>query len=937
MSRCFSHFSSDLTPIFLFLITQTHRNPLSPFILDAIMPETIAFAQIARLPLPNDNVAIATRPLETGTQIQYNAQTFVLSHNLLEGHRFAIQPILAGDHLLSWGLPFGVATRTINPGDYACNPQILEALSLRDLPFDLPSEPNFEDRIVPYELDEALFKPGTQIAHYAKPDTFQGYKRLGNRGVGTRNTIVVLGTSSRTASFAKALSTQLSPELTAFSNVDDIVPIAHTEGGGTDTPNNIELLLRTLSGFMVHPNVGAVLAVDYGTEAITNQMLQDYMNQNGYPLSDVPHHFLTLKDSFLSGLEQGAIVIRNWFESVNATERSDQPLSHLKIALQCGGSDAFSGISGNPLISWVAREAIRHGGAANLAETDELIGAEPYVLQNCKSIDVAQRFLEKVEGYKTLAGWHGTSAEGNPSGGNKYRGLYNIVLKSIGAAMKRHPDVRLDEVIDYGAPMNEPGYYFMDSPGNDLESIAGQVASGCNMIFFVTGNGSITNFPFVPTLKVVTTTERYNLLDKDMDVNAGAYLDGTSMDDLGQSMFGLTCQVASGKRSKGEEAGHAQVSIWRAWPQTSTDNLIQIQSTQEPQGHPIEIQTQPSDTEFTFQGLSSGKRVATNRIGLILPTSLCSGQIANMAAAQLTEKGIGKAQGISKFVGLAHTEGCGVAGDTAETIYTRTMVGYLKHPLIHRALLLEHGCEKTHNDYLRHAMQESGLSAEDFGWASVQLDGGIDQVLEKITTWFETTLASEPTPQETPAPLSNLRLALHATGPLSESAAQSLARFSCQVVGAGATLIAPDNAAFLSHPAYTTETFGQASTPSASLAHGQQPTQPGYYIMETQTDHWVETLTGLGGTGAEIIIACSGQHPMQGHPLVPMIQVAANETLGKVFKEDFDLTFADDADQNTKALIRTLIAVASRQVTPKAATVGNTDFQFTRGLLGVSM
>ena len=899
------------------------------------MPVLKQFVEVARLPLPNDNVAIATRPLDAGTQIQHNQNIFTLSHNLLEGHRFAIQTILEGDYLLSWGLPFGVATRPIQPGDYACNPQILEALSLRDLPFDLPSKPNFKDRIVPYELNQDLFEAGTQVSRYATPGTFQGYKRPGNRGVGTRNDIVIIGTSSQTASFAKTLCQKRSPILATYSNIDAIVPIAHTEGGGTDRPNNIDLLLRTLAGFMVHPNVGAVLAVDYGTEAITNQMLQDYMSKNGYAIHDVPHHFLTLKDSFQNGLEKATTLVNNWLDTVNATKRTAQPLSHLKIALQCGGSDAFSGISGNPLASWVAREVIRHGGAANLAETDELIGAEPYVLQNCKSAEVAHRFLTKVEGYKTLAAWHGTSAEGNPSGGNKFRGLYNIVLKSIGAAMKRHPDVRLDDVIDYGAPMKEPGYYFMDSPGNDLESIAGQVASGCNMIFFVTGNGSITNFPFVPTLKIVTTTERFTLLSKDMDVNAGAYLDGTPMDDLGQSMFELTCAVASGKRSKGEEAGHAQVSIWRAWQQTSTDNLIHIQTSQEPQGTPIDIQTQP--LEKTYQALSSGERVATNRIGLILPTSLCSGQIANMAAAHLTAKGVGKAQGISKFVGLAHTEGCGVAGETAERLYTRTMVGYLTHPLIHSALLLEHGCEKTHNDYLRHALQDRGLSTDNFGWASVQLDGGIDQVLKKVTAWFEKTLSSQPAPQERSMPLSNLRLALHATGPLTESAAKSLAHFSCQMVGAGATLVVPDNAAFLSQVPYNTTTFGQTTAPLASLAHGQQPTQAGYYIMETQTDHWVETLTGLGGTGAEIIIACSGEHPMQGHPLVPMIQIATNDTLYQVFNKDYDLAFTDDIHQNTQTLLDILIAVASRQVTPKAASIGNTDFQFARGLLGVSM
>jgi altronate dehydratase len=230
-------------------------------------------------------------------------------------------------------------------------------------------------------------------------------------------------------------------------------------------------------------------------------------------------------------------------------------------------------VSGNPLAGWVAREVIRHGGSANLAETDELIGAESYILANTRDLATAQRFLEKIEIFKERVAWHGHSAEGNPTGGNKFRGLYNIAIKSIGAARKKDPDVRLDYVIDYGEPMTKPGYYFMDSPGNDLESIAGQIAAGCNLIFFTTGNGSITNFPFVPTIKFITTTGRWNLLSKDMDVNAGRYLDGASMEELGMETFHYTVEVASGTRSVGERAGHSQVSIWRDWQQTDRSRL----------------------------------------------------------------------------------------------------------------------------------------------------------------------------------------------------------------------------------------------------------------------------------------------------------------------------------------------------------------------------
>ncbi len=893
------------------------------------------FSEIGRLPLPGDNVGIATRKLDRGTQIIHSDLTFALRHTILEGHRFAIQPIAPDEPLLSWGLPFGIATRHISPGDYACNPEILGALKLRDLDFELPGVPNFKDRIVPHQIDAATFETGEQVKHYDQYGTFQGYRRSGGRGVGTRNNIVILGTSSRTASYAKQLETRLKDRVRDYSNIDGIVAVAHTEGGGTEIPNNKDLLLRTLAGFAVHPNVGAVLAIDYGREAITNRHLREFLAENNYPIDHVLHHFLTLEGSFEDALQQGENIIAKWLPQVQAMARTPEPLSHIKIALQCGGSDAFSGISGNPLASWVAREIIRHGGSTNLAETDELIGAESYVLQNVSSYDVAQCFLDKVEAYKTLAAWHGTTAEGNPSGGNKFRGLYNIVLKSIGAAMKRHPDVRLDSVIDYSAPMTDPGYYFMDSPGNDLESIAGQVASGCNMIFFVTGNGSITNFPFVPTIKIVTTSERYQLLSKDMDVNAGAYLDGTPMDDLGNSMFDLTCKIASGERSKGEKAAHAQVSIWRTWRQTSTDHLPDLRNRPDPQGLPLAIQTLDSD-EHRFEAIRTREGFTTDRLGLILPTSLCSGQIALMAAKRLTQKGLGLDKGISRFVALAHTEGCGVSGEATERLYTRTMLGYLTHPLVHTCLLLEHGCEKTHNDYIRHALDDRGISPDAFGWASVQLDGGIEAVLDKVEAYFLDQFAQAPPPEITPTSLSALRIGLHASGSISDIAAQSLAILSQTLIGMGATLIVPDNASFLSHPIYRSEVLGN-TPPLPTLAHGQSPTHSGYHIMDSQTDHWVETLTGLGGTGVHIIVAYSGDHPLQGHPLTPMLQTTAEESVANSYGDDFDLIFNTEPKHNANVLLQQITAVASRQYTPKTPLTGNTDFQFTRGLLGVSM
>jgi len=622
----------------------------------------VEFDRIGRLPAPEDNVAIACRTLEQGTQIAFKSTTLTLSHTILEGHRFAVQSIRKGEQLLSWGLPFGLALTEIKPGDYVCNEWILIALRQRHVKFELPHAPNFENHRIRYQLDPQKLNTGKQVERYARPGTFEGFDR-GARGVGTRNFIVVLGTSSRTGSYARALAERFRSVPSKYANIDGVVAIAHTEGGGTERPNNLDFVLRALAGFVVHPNVAAVLAVDVGNEAVTNHLLHAFMCANNYPLSGVTHEFLSMTGSFEEALARGESIVRKWLPEVDQCRRTTQPLEKLRIALQCGGSDAFSGVSANPLLGLVAKDLVRHGGSANLAETDELIGAEPYVLSNVRDLETARAFLDRIERFQERASWHGETAEGNPSGGNNFRGLYNITVKSIGAARKKDPELRLDYVIDYAQPMTAPGFYFMDSPGNDLEGIAGQVAAGCTMILFTTGNGSITNFPFVPTMKITTNSGRYNMLAREMDVNAGRYLDGTPMEALGRETFDLLVRLASGERSAGERVGYPQVQLWRDWPQTGPGHIEEVLRREKPTGTPL--RTKP---------LGDAPRVpaATREwVGLLLPTSLCASQVARGIAQQLS----GAAAGLDRFVALPHTEGCGVGGGISEQIYLRTMAG----------------------------------------------------------------------------------------------------------------------------------------------------------------------------------------------------------------------------------------------------------------------
>ena len=930
--------------------------------------------EIGRLPAPGDNVAIATRRLDAGTRVSYEGseEEFEIPHTVLEGHRFAVEPISEGEDLLSWGLPFGRALRDISPGDYACNEKILRVLrerfgvsagrgedvgpegtsdqgggrvsgSYREVELDLPEVPNFRDaELEPYVLDEETFRPGEQVLLYDEPRTFMGYRRGGERGVGTRNYVVLLGVTSRLTGFVRALEWEMNGVSDAYENIDGIVCVAHTEGGEGRPPNNLDLLLRTLSGFVVNPNVGAALVLDQGggEGAVTNEMLRSYAEEHGYPLDDVPHEFVSLGGGFRADLERAKSIVGGWLEEVNAVRRTEEPLSELKIGLQCGGSDAFSGVSANPLVGWVTREVVRHGGTANLAETDELIGAERYVLKNVRDVETARRFLGTVERFKERVGWHGHTAEDNPSGGNNFRGLYNISIKSIGAARKKDPEVRVDRVIEYAQRMREGGFYFMDSPGNDLESVAGQVASGANMIFFTTGNGSITNFPFVPTIKVVTTTGRYDLLSKDMDVNAGAYLDGKPMDELGQEMFERTITAASGEKTVGERAGHAQVSIWRDWKQTSAENLDEIQNTPEPDGEPLLV-AQPADAdpdaEFSFEALRTERGLAADQVGLVMPTSLCSGQIARRIANRLNEQDAGFARDkVTRFVALPHTEGCGVSAGSAEAIYSRTVLGHLANSAVRFGLLLEHGCEKTHNDYFRNRLEEAGLDPARFGWASVQLDGGIESVVAKVEDWFAETLEdAEDLEHETAGP-GSLRLGLHASGRVSDEAARSLAEVTLSVVGFGGMVVLPERSAVLSSRAYLDAVLGDRPVEN-TLAYGEAARKPGLHVMEAPTDHWVETATGLGATGVEVMLAHVAGHPLQAHRMIPLVQASSDPRTLQDHGEDLDVLLEGHPSNWTGEMLRTVAAVASREYTPKLFEAGNTDFQFTRGLLGVSM
>ncbi|MEM7334814.1 MAG: UxaA family hydrolase [Chloroflexota bacterium] len=870
--------------------------------------QVLELRDIGRLADDLDNCAIATTTLLPNTAVSHNNIQFTISHHILEGHRFAIHPIKAGEHLTSWGFPFGTALTDISIGEYVSNDAMLKELGSRNLSFSLPKAPNFTDDIPPFKLKADSLKAAVYSQQLMPTATFMGYKRDGNRGVGTRNFIALLSLTTITSGFVNFLKKQITASLTNPPNIDGIVALTHTEGH-SEYANNYGLFLRTMAGFIIHPNVGAVLIVDDGQG--NNERLKAYLQANDYPLNSVYHHFLSIHENFNEKLEESKLIIKRWVAQLSQHQRTPQPLSQLKIALQCGGSDAFSGISGNPLASWLAKEVIAQGGAANLAETDELVGAESYVLDNVRDKETAVTFLKVVERFKTWANRHGQSVKANPSGGNLYRGLYNIYLKSLGAATKRHPDVTLQHVIEYSQRMEAPGFYFMDSPGNDLESIAGQVGAGCNLIFFVTGNGSITNFPFVPTIKIVTTSERFKMLEADMDVDAGAYLNGRSMDMVGKDAFQYLLNVVSGQKSSGEQAGHAQVQIWRDWPLKSADGEKEIVNPVNKRQ--IRIKTTAQDkTLLPFKTLQNRNKY----LDLIMPTSLCSGQIAQMCAERLNQVKQ------TKTVALPHTEGCG-----SPTIqeFVNIVIGYATHPHIRHCLMVEHGCEKTHNAFWRNQWLEADLDPSAFGWASIQLDGGIEPVINKMDDWFGHQTSSNPISPNKKSQIP-IRLGLLSEDAVNHQTAVFAVKLIQQLLAVQGQVVLCANDYLLITKQFTEE-LGLVST-IPNLHFAEQPTHAGLFIMDRPSNHWVETLTGLGATGVDLMIGLV-KRPLPGHPFLPLLQ---NHTAKA--KLDFSTAFTSE---NLTQLSKLIQQTIDGDYTAVADQYQNHAFQITRGRLGISL
>ncbi|HEY9010563.1 MAG TPA: altronate dehydratase family protein [Devosia sp.] len=486
---------------------------------------------------PQDNVAVALGNLDVGTDTAEGVRTI---KRVPKGHKFAVKAISANAPVLKFGQIIGFAKTDIPAGDWVhehnCGIGEEHGAFERDYAFCEGVQP----------VD---FVPEGQRA------TFQGFKRS-NGQVGTRNYIGILTSVNCSTTVAGFIAREIerSGVLEDYPNIDGIVALKQANGCVIDYRGVIfDTLKKTTWGYATNPNMGGVIMVGLGCEGFQIPRLKE-----AYGVTE-NETFRTMTIQEVGGtkktVEAGVEAVKAMLPIVNKATRTTQPASELMLALQCGGSDGYSGITANPALGVAADILVRHGGTAILSETPEIYGAEHLLTRRAKTREVGEKLVEIIHWWEDYAERNNMEMNNNPSPGNKLGGLTTILEKSLGAAAKGGT-TPLNAVYHYADPVTEKGFVFMDTPGYDPVSATGQVAGGANVLCFTTGRGSAYGCKPTPSIKIATNSDIYEKMIDDMDINGGDVLDGKSLEDKGEEIFRKILSVASGEKSKSELLGY---------------------------------------------------------------------------------------------------------------------------------------------------------------------------------------------------------------------------------------------------------------------------------------------------------------------------------------------------------------------------------------------
>ena len=478
-----------------------------------------------------DNVVTVTAELDSGVEVEQ-----VTTAGLVPcSHKIATAEIRQGEAVRKYAQIIGYASTDIRPGEHVHTHNV-----------------DFRNTLADYEFATDL-KP-VDVVSDPSSDTFMGYRR-DNGKVGTRNYIGILTSVNCSATAARMIASAFGPEEMAnYPNVDGVVAFVHGTGCGmAGQGEGFDALQRVLWGYARNPNHAGIVMVGLGCEM--NQI--DWLLE-AYGLKQGPlFKAMNIQDTegLAKTVETGIEMVRAMLPEANKCQREPCPVSELMVALQCGGSDALSGITANPALGYACDLLVAQGGTAVLAETPEIYGAEHLLTRRACDEKTGEKLIQLIKWWEDYTARNKGSMDNNPSPGNKRGGLTTILEKSLGAAAKGGT-TPLNGVYRYAEPVTAKGFTFMDSPGYDPASVTGQIASGCNLVTFTTGRGSAFGSKPSPCVKIATNTEMYTRLIDDMDINAGAMLtEDLSLEEKGREIYQLLLDVASGRQSKSEAQG----------------------------------------------------------------------------------------------------------------------------------------------------------------------------------------------------------------------------------------------------------------------------------------------------------------------------------------------------------------------------------------------
>jgi altronate hydrolase len=348
--------------------------------------------------------------------------------------------------------------------------------------------------------------------------------------------------------------------LADYPNVDGVVALTHKTGCGMTEAEPLRVLRRTLAGYARHVNFSHVIVLGLGCEVNQIRGLMEEQRLAGRIRNmDIQSMGGTRKT-----VEAGVAFVKEVLAEANQVKREPVSVSELTVALQCGGSDGYSGVSANPALGAASDLLVRHGGTVILSETPETYGAEHLLTRRAVSQEVGEKLVALMRWWEDYTRREGAEMNANPSPGNKAGGLTTILEKSLGA-MAKAGSTNLVDVVQYAEAVTAKGFVFMDTPGYDPVAATGQVAGGANLVCFTTGRGSVFGCKPAPSIKLATNTPMYQRMADDMDVNCGTILDGEeSVQDCGQRIFEMMLRTASGERTKSEEFdfGAAEFAPW---------------------------------------------------------------------------------------------------------------------------------------------------------------------------------------------------------------------------------------------------------------------------------------------------------------------------------------------------------------------------------------